>query len=123
MLVPDDITLSIVKERLNRDDCRDGFILDGFPRTLVQAEELDKILKELGNKIDYVINIVVDEDILIERLVNRRVCPQCKTIFSLEYTKSKEMCPNCNVRLVQRDDDNVQVIKQRFVSYISLPNL
>lgn len=120
MLVPDEITMSVIRERLHRDDCGDGFIFDGFPRTLVQAEELDKILKDLGRKIDFVINIVVDEDVLIDRLVNRRVCPECKAIFNLETIASREMCPNCSTPLIQREDDNVRIIKQRFIAYHDL---
>ena len=118
MLVPDEITMSIVKDRLSKEDCDDGFILDGFPRTLVQAEELDNFLDGKNRKVDYVVNILVEEDVLIQRLLSRRVCSQCKSTFSLSQTCVKnDTCPKCGGKLVKRDDDKIEIIKERFISY------
>ncbi|MCO6062189.1 nucleoside monophosphate kinase, partial [Pseudomonas sp. MOB-449] len=80
-LVPDEVTIGIVKERLGKDDCERGFLLDGFPRTVAQAEALEEILEEYGEPIDYVINIEVDKDALMERLTGRRICSVCGTTY------------------------------------------
>lgn len=113
-LVPNDIVVEIVKKRLNQDDTKNGFILDGFPRTLKQAEELGRIAK-----IDVVINLVVPEDIIIKRLSSRRVCKKCGTIFNILTLKPKQegICDNCGGELYQRKDDMPEVIKDRIKVY------
>ena len=114
-LVPDDITIGIVENRLKDDDVKDGIILDGFPRTVVQAEALDKILKESGKKVDLVVNLTTPEEEIIERIVNRRVCSnsECKTIYNLQLNppKVEGICDKCGSALIQRKDDNEETVK------------
>ena len=118
MLVPDEVTFSIVKDRLLKDDCKNGVILDGFPRTIAQAEMLDEFLTEIGRKLDYVVNIQVDEDAVVHRLSRRRVCPDCKTSFHLDYLPPDgEKCTKCGGTVVQRADDVPEVIRQRLHEY------
>ncbi len=121
-LVPDDITIGIVEKRLEEDDVKSGIILDGFPRTVVQAQELDKILASKGQKVDLVINLVTPEEEIIERIVNRRVCsnPECKTVYNLILNPPKQegICDKCGSKLIQRKDDNIETVKLRFNSYI-----
>ena len=121
-LVPDDITIGIVENRLKDDDVKDGIILDGFPRTVVQAEALDKILKESGKKVDLVVNLTTPEEEIIERIVNRRVCsnPECKTIYNLQLNppKVEGICDKCGSALIQRKDDNEETVKSRIENYI-----
>lgn len=117
-LVPDDITVSIVTNRLGEKDCAEGFILDGFPRTIYQAEQLDQYLTEEGKSIRHVVNIVIDEGELIDRLSKRRVCPKCDASFHVDYTPLKNnICLNCGAELIQREDDVPEVIKQRLETY------
>ena len=107
-LVPDDITINIVKDRLEKDDVKNGAILDGFPRTVAQAEALDKILSENSKKVDLVVNLTTPEEEIIERIVNRRICsnPDCKTIYNLQLNPPKEegICDKCGSKLIQRKD-------------------
>ena len=121
-LVPDDITIGIVEKRLEEDDVKLGIILDGFPRTVVQAQELDKILAKKGQKVDLVINLVTPEEEIIERIVNRRVCSnsECKTVYNLILNPPKQegICDKCGSKLIQRKDDNIETVKQRFNSYL-----
>ena len=121
-LVPDDVTIGLVENRLEEDDVKEGIILDGFPRTVKQAEELDKILENKGKKVDLVINLTTPEEEIIERIVNRRICsnPECKTVYNLILNppKQEEICDKCGSRLIQRKDDNKETVKQRFNSYI-----
>ncbi|RLI84371.1 adenylate kinase [Archaeoglobales archaeon] len=118
-LVPDDVVIGIVKERLAQPDCEKGFILDGFPRTLKQAEALDKILDELGKKIDAVINVAVPEDEIVRRIVNRRTCKKCGAVYHLIYNPPKESgkCDKCGGELYQRDDDREETVKERLKVY------
>ncbi len=118
-LVPDDIVIGIVKERLKQKDCERGFILDGFPRTKAQAEALDKIMEEMGKKIDAVINISVPEEEVVRRIVNRRTCRKCGAIYHLIYDPPKKpgTCDRCGGELYQRDDDREEVVRQRFSVY------
>jgi adenylate kinase len=118
-LVPDDIVIGIVKERLKQKDCERGFILDGFPRTIAQAEALDKIMEEMGKKIDAVINISVPEEEVVRRIVNRRICRKCGAIYHLIYDppKNSAVCDRCGGELYQRDDDREEVVRQRFAVY------
>ena len=121
-LVPDDVTIGLVENRLEEDDVKEGIILDGFPRTVKQAEELDKILENKGKKVDLVINLTTPEEEIIERIVNRRICsnPECKTVYNLILNPPKQegICDKCGSRLIQRKDDNKETVKQRFNSYI-----
>lgn len=120
-LVPDDVTIDLVKNRLEEADVQNGIILDGFPRTVYQAEKLDEILKEKGKKVDLVINLTTPEEEIVERIVNRRVCSnqQCKTVFNTVLNPSKEegICDKCGHELVQRKDDNVETVKSRLENY------
>lgn len=117
-LVPDDVTIQLVEDRLSQEDCTDGFILDGFPRTIKQALGLDSYLKRVGKKITRVVNIVVSEEELVERLTNRRICKSCKGSFNLRtLPEGTTVCPHCGGELIKRDDDNVEVIMQRFSTY------
>ena len=121
-LVPDEITIDIVKNRLNDDDVKNGIILDGFPRTVAQAEALDKILEEKGKKVDIVLNLETPEDEIIERIVNRRACSNqdCKAVYNLILNppKVEGICDKCGSKLIQRQDDNVETVKLRFENYI-----
>ncbi len=118
-LVPDDVMIGIIKEVLSSKGCKDGFILDGFPRTLKQAEALDQIFNELNIKLDYVISIEVEDDEIIKRLINRRVCKNCDAVYNLLIDKIPEdsKCPRCGGELYQRSDDNPDVIKNRLKVY------
>lgn len=118
-LVPDEVTIGLVKERLAQEDCKNGFILDGFPRTLPQAECLDIICQELNIKIDYVIDIEVSEEDVIERLSARRVCKSCGTSFHLILNKPKQegICDICGGELYTRKDDNKESVIVRIKTY------
>ena len=118
-LVPDEVTIGLVKERLAQEDCKNGFILDGFPRTLPQAECLDIICQELNIKIDYVIDIEVSEEDVIERLSARRVCKSCGASFHLILNKPKQegICDICGGELYTRKDDNKESVIVRIKTY------
>ena len=123
-LVPDDITIGLVKDRLMEDDVQNGLILDGFPRTVKQAEELDKILENEGKKVDFVINLTTSEEEIVERIVNRRVCSnqECKTIYNLLLNPPKVdgVCDKCGHELVQRKDDNEETVRARLENYFEV---
>ncbi len=118
-LVPDEVVIGIVKERLAKPDCEKGFILDGFPRTVPQAEALDGILEEMGRKIDYVINIVVPDEEILKRLTGRRTCKKCGAMYHVVYNPPKKegVCDKCGGELYQRDDDKEETIKNRLKVY------
>ncbi len=117
-LVPDDLTISIVVDRLSKKDCSNGFILDGFPRTIFQAEKLDEFLRSENKKIDFAVNITVDEACLIDRLSKRRFCPSCSGTFHIDYTPlTSDICPNCGDKVIQRKDDTPEVIRERLDTY------
>uniref|UniRef100_A0A7C4WJY4 Adenylate kinase n=1 Tax=Geoglobus ahangari TaxID=113653 RepID=A0A7C4WJY4_9EURY len=118
-LVPDEIVIGIVKERLAQPDCEKGFILDGFPRTLKQAEALDEILEEMNKKIDAVINIIVPDEEIIKRIVYRRTCKNCGAVYNLIYSPPKEdnKCDKCGGELYQRDDDKEETVRERLRVY------
>ena len=118
-LVPDDVVIGLVKARLQEPDAEKGFILDGFPRTVVQADALGVALGELGKTLDAVVSIEVEKSALIERLTARRTCKQCGAIFNVvsqPETLSGE-CPTCGGELLQRDDDTVETVTNRLDVY------
>lgn len=114
-LVPDEVTIGIVRERLSKEDCQKGFLLDGFPRTVPQAEALEDILSELNKKMDYVLNIDVNQDILMERLTGRRICKSCGATYHLVFNPPANVgvCDKCGGELYQRADDNADTVKNR----------
>ena len=120
-LVPDDVTIQLIENRLKEDDVQQGIILDGFPRTIKQAEELDKILAKQGKKVDLVINLTTPKEEIIERIVNRRVWsnPECKTIYNIVLNPPKQegICDKCGQKIVQRKDDNVETVEARLEGY------
>ncbi|MFD1414822.1 adenylate kinase [Oceanobacillus jeddahense] len=114
-LVPDEVTIGIVKERLGKDDCAEGFLLDGFPRTIAQAEALQELTADLNRTIDHVIHVDVPEEKLVERLTGRRICPTCGTTYHVIYNPPKEegICDKDGSQLIQRDDDQPETVKKR----------
>ena len=120
-LVPDHVTIGIVKDRLSESDCKAGFLLDGFPRTVDQAKALDEILTSLDSKIDYVINIDVDLDILKERLTGRRICRSCGATYHMVFNPPAVAgtCDKCGGELYQRKDDNEETVGNRLDVYVS----
>lgn len=119
LLVPDSVTNNLVRERLAEKDCENGFLLDGYPRNLDQACELDKILKDLNIKLDAVINISVDDNFLIERITGRRTCTKCGATYHIKANKPKieGVCDSCGSILIQRADDQEETIKNRLSVY------
>lgn len=118
-LVPDDVTIGIVEERLQQPDCKKGFLLDGFPRTLAQAEALDQILGRLNKKLDDVINLKVDSDNLLARITGRRVCKSCGTSYHIVFNppKVEGICDKDGGELYQRPDDNEDSVRTRLEEY------
>ncbi len=118
-LVPDEVTIGLVKERLSKEDCKDGYLLDGFPRTLVQAEALKKLSHEIGRDVNLVINIVVPTNVLIERISGRRVCKKCGASYHVVSMKplKEGICDRCGGELIQRPDDNAEALKVRLDHY------
>jgi adenylate kinase len=114
-LVPDEVTIGIVRERLSKEDCKKGFLLDGFPRTVAQAEALENILADLDRRIHYVINIEVDKGILMERLTGRRICKNCGATYHLVFNPPavEGKCDRCGGELYQRADDNEETVQNR----------
>ncbi|MFI5236780.1 MAG: adenylate kinase [Ignavibacteriales bacterium] len=114
-LVPDDIMIGIMKYRLSKNDCNSGFILDGFPRTVKQATELDNVLNEMNIGDIRLINIYADEEEIVKRLNNRRACKECGHIFTLAEIRDTMICPNCKSQnsFYLRDDDKEEVIRKR----------
>lgn len=123
-LVPDELTIRIISERLKQPDLKEGVILDGFPRTEEQAIKLDEMLANENKKVDVVLNLITPEEELVERIVNRRICsnPECKTIYNLKLNPPKQegVCNVCGSKLIQRKDDNEETVKNRFREYINL---
>lgn len=114
-LVPDEVTNGIVEERLAKDDCNNGFLLDGFPRTVPQAEALDEITEKQGKQIDYVIHVDVPAEKLVERLTGRRVCPSCGATYHVtnKPPKVEGVCDHDGTELIQRDDDKAETVQKR----------
>ena len=119
LLVPDEVTIGIVEERLLEDDCKNGFLLDGFPRTIAQAEALDAFLTKNGVKLDAVLDVNVPAEILVRRMVGRRVCKTCGATFHVEFNapKVEGICDNCGAKLIQRPDDTEETAVNRLAVY------
>lgn len=121
-LVKDEITYKIIEDRLRQDDCKQGFVIDGFPRNMEQAIEYDDILKRLGYEIGKVISIEIDEKILEKRVTGRRICEDCQAIFNINEPESspqiESICDNCGGSLYQRKDDNLEAFQTRYKMYI-----
>lgn len=119
--VPDEITCGLVKERLSKDDCKKGFLLDGFPRNLNQARVLNEILAELGMKLDAAINLEIDDEIIVNRIINRRICTKCGAGYNIVSLPPKQegICDICGAPLYTRKDDNKETIETRLQVYNS----
>jgi adenylate kinase len=118
-LVPDSVVIGLVKERLAQDDCKKGYILDGFPRNTAQAEALDKVLAEMNAPLDLALNVEVDKDILMKRLTGRRTCKNCNQMYNVYFSppRKDDICDKCGGELYQRDDDKEETIKKRLDVY------
>lgn len=118
-LVPDEITIAIVEDRLKQEDCLNGFLLDGFPRTIEQADALDRVLLSINKRLEYVIDIQVSEDELIKRLTGRRICTACGASYHIIFNPPKQegICDLCNAELIQRPDDSIETVKNRLDVY------
>jgi len=121
LLVPDEITNGIVRDRLAQPDCDKGFLLDGFPRTIAQAEALDSMLAELGKKIDVVFNLVVDRGLLLARLTGRRICKSCGSTYHVMFNPPTQegICDKCSGELYQRSDDTEEKVGTRLDEYMN----
>ncbi len=118
-LVPDEVIHDIIVERLSQDDMEAGFLFDGYPRTGNQAEDLDSILKQIGKKIDCVINLNIADEELIKRITGRRLCPTCGEIYNIYFkpTQKEGICDKCGAELIQRKDDNLESLEVRLSEY------
>jgi adenylate kinase len=114
-LVPDDVTIGIVRERLSKEDCKKGFLLDGFPRTVPQAKALENILSDMNRSIDYVLYIDVKQELLLKRLTGRRICKECGATYHVIFNppQNEGVCDKCNGELYQRKDDNEKTVQTR----------
>jgi len=119
LLVPDEVVIGIIEERLKSQDCKKGFILDGFPRTIPQAESLSEVMNRLNMSLDHVINFELSEDVLIKRLSGRRICEGCRTLYNVYFNPPCEdsVCDLCGKKLFQRKDDHLETIKERLRVY------
>lgn len=119
LLVPDELTVSIVKDRLTKDDCKKGFLLDGFPRTIPQAESLDEALRSLNTRLDAVVNLDVQDDVIVRRMAGRRVCKNCgRSYHVVTVPPAKEgICDDCGGQLIIRDDDREETVLERLKTY------
>ena len=118
-LVPDSVVIGLVKERLAQDDCKKGYILDGFPRNTAQAEELDRVLSEMNSSLDVALSIDVSMDDLMKRLTGRRTCRNCQQMYNIYFSPPKQdgVCDKCGGELYQRDDDKEETIRNRLEVY------
>ena len=118
-LVPDSVTVALVKERLSQNDCLNGFMLDGFPRTVYQAEQLELILDELNMPLDASLNVDVDLNLLVDRIIGRRVCPKCGAGYHIKNLKPLKdgICDKCGSELIQRKDDTYETVVNRLNVY------
>jgi len=119
LLVPDDVTNGIVRERLRQADCQNGFLLDGYPRTIAQAEALDGMLAEMGKRLEHVINLKVDRSLLLVRLTGRRICKSCGATYHLSFNPPRRegVCDRCGGELFQRSDDTEEKVGTRLDEY------
>ncbi len=119
LLVPDELVVDLVVDRLSKDDCKKGYILDGFPRTIPQAESLDKALTDINEKIDFAINVEVPDENIVSRMSGRRACPSCGATYHIVHapTKIEGKCDRCNGDLILRDDDKPETVKKRLDVY------
>lgn len=119
LLVPDELTVKILLDRVSQADCKNGYVLDGFPRTIPQAEVLDQALTELGDKIDYAINVDVPDENIINRMSGRRACAACGATYHIVHVPTKEegICDRCGKELILRDDDKPETVKNRLNVY------
>ncbi len=119
LLVPDELTVKILLDRVAKEDCKDGYVLDGFPRTIPQAEVLDKALAERGESIDYAVDVDVPDENIVKRMSGRRACLSCGATFHLEHVPPKEegICDRCGKELVLRDDDREETVLNRLKVY------
>ncbi|MDO5715216.1 MAG: adenylate kinase [Tissierellia bacterium] len=119
LLVPDELVIDLVEDRISKEDCKDGFLLDGFPRTVAQAVSLDAILDKQGTQLNRVINIDVKPEILIDRAVGRRICKTCGATYHVSFNPPKEegFCDKDHTKLVQRPDDTAETVKTRIQVY------
>ena len=118
-LVPDEVIHDIIVERLKQDDIKNGFLFDGYPRTLNQAIDLDKILLELNMKIDAVLNLTIDDSVVVKRITGRRTCKKCGSIYNIYFgaPKVENICDKCGEQLSTRSDDNEESLKQRLEEF------
>ena len=118
-LVPDDVTIRMVEDRLSNPDCEKGYILDGFPRNIAQAEALDKMLAAKGSKIDAVVYVICDDEVIMDRVTTIRVCEKCGASFNVKYmpTKVEGVCDVCGGKVIQRSDDNPETVAKRLETY------
>jgi len=118
-LVPDELTVKILLDRVAQDDCKNGYVLDGFPRTIPQAEVLDKALTELGDQVDYAINVDVPDENIVGRMSGRRACVKCGATYHIKYnpTKVEDVCDACGDKLILRDDDKPETVQKRLSVY------
>lgn len=119
LLVPDELVVDLVVDRVNQEDCTSGYVLDGFPRTIPQAEALDKALAELDQKVDYAINVEVPDENIVNRMGGRRACVGCGATYHVEFnpTKTEGVCDICGEKLILRDDDKPETVKKRLNVY------
>ena len=119
LLVPDELTVNLVVDRIKQDDCNKGYILDGFPRTIPQAESLDKALEELNDKLDYAINVEVPDENIVKRMSGRRACVGCGATYHIVHipTKVEGICDRCGKELILRDDDKPETVQKRLTVY------
>ena len=119
LLVPDELTVKILLDRVAKEDCANGYVLDGFPRTIPQAEALDKALMEMGQSIDYAINVEVPDENIVQRMSGRRACVNCGATYHIVYapTKKENVCDTCEGELILRDDDKPETVQKRLNVY------
>ncbi len=119
LLVPDELVVDLVVDRVAQDDCEKGYVLDGFPRTIPQAEALDAALAKLGSKVDYAVNVEVPDENIITRMSGRRACVSCGATYHIVHipTKVEGICDRCGAKLILRDDDKPETVKKRLAVY------